>query len=154
MREGRIGRLGLANVNCYTGWIDNKIILYSTGTYIQYPLINHYGKNMKKKIYIYIYVCYIYICVCYIYICVCYIYIYIYITYIYNNWATLLYSRNLHNIVNQLHFNQLKKIKFELTQMHWLWVSADVAGRKPILTPCWKRFLCLAFHCFCYYKQT
>ena len=28
----------------YTGWINNKFLLYSTGNYIQYPVINHDGK--------------------------------------------------------------------------------------------------------------
>ena len=27
------------------GWINNKVLLYSTGNYIQYPVINH---NEKK----------------------------------------------------------------------------------------------------------
>ena len=27
----------------YTGWINNKVLLYSTGNY-QYPMINHNGK--------------------------------------------------------------------------------------------------------------
>ena len=25
----------------YIGWINNKVLLYSTGNYIQYPVINH-----------------------------------------------------------------------------------------------------------------
>jgi len=28
----------------YIGWINNKVLLDSTGNYIQYPLINHNGK--------------------------------------------------------------------------------------------------------------
>ena len=32
----------------YIGWI-NKVLLYSTGNYIQSPVINHNGKNMKKN---------------------------------------------------------------------------------------------------------
>ena len=49
----------------YIEWINNKVLVYSTGNYIQYPVINHNGKE------------YIYVCVCvYIYI---YIYIYMYI---------------------------------------------------------------------------
>ena len=27
------------------GWINNKVLLYSTGNYIQYPVINHNGKE-------------------------------------------------------------------------------------------------------------
>ena len=34
----------------YVDWINNKILLYSTGNYIQYPVINYNGKE-----YIYIY---------------------------------------------------------------------------------------------------
>ena len=40
----------------HLGWIDNKILLHITGNYIQYPVINHEGKNMKKNVYIYIYI--------------------------------------------------------------------------------------------------
>ena len=29
----------------YIGWINNKVLLYSTGDYIQYPVINHNGKE-------------------------------------------------------------------------------------------------------------
>ena len=32
----------------YVEWINNKILLYSTGNYIQYPVINHNGKEYKK----------------------------------------------------------------------------------------------------------
>ena len=44
----------------YMGWISNKVLLHSTGNYIQYPVINHNGKEYKKKcmyvcVYIYIY---------------------------------------------------------------------------------------------------
>ena len=31
----------------YIEWINNKILLYSTGNYIQYPVINHMEKNKK-----------------------------------------------------------------------------------------------------------
>ena len=48
----------------YIEWINNKVLLYSTGNYIQYPVINHNEKNMKKNVYIYIYIyTYIYICI-------------------------------------------------------------------------------------------
>ena len=33
----------------YTGWINNKILLYSTGNYIQSPGINHNGKEYEKE---------------------------------------------------------------------------------------------------------
>ena len=36
------------------GWINNKVLLYSTGNYIQYPVINHNGKEEEKEcIYMY-----------------------------------------------------------------------------------------------------
>ena len=28
----------------YIGWVNKKVLLYSTGSYIQYPVINHNGK--------------------------------------------------------------------------------------------------------------
>ena len=37
----------------YIGWINNKVLLYSTGIYIQYPVTNHNGKKYEK-VYIYI----------------------------------------------------------------------------------------------------
>ena len=40
----------------YIGWINNKVLLYSIGNYIQYPVINQNGKEMKKNVYIYIYI--------------------------------------------------------------------------------------------------
>ena len=46
----------------YTGWINNKVLLYSTGNYIQYPVISHNGKEYEK-VYTYIYI-YIHIYVC------------------------------------------------------------------------------------------
>ena len=40
----------------YKGWINNKVLLYSTGNYIQCPVINHNGKEYEKK-YVYILIC-------------------------------------------------------------------------------------------------
>ena len=41
----------------YVGWI-NKVLLQSTGNYIQYPGINHNGKEYKKEcMCVYIRVC-------------------------------------------------------------------------------------------------
>ena len=46
------------------GWINNKVLLCSTGNYIQYPVINHQGKEYEKNynhshtytcVYIYVY---------------------------------------------------------------------------------------------------
>ena len=31
-------------------WINNKALLYSTGNYIQYSLINHNGKEYEKNV--------------------------------------------------------------------------------------------------------
>ena len=36
-------------------WINNKVLLHGTGHYIQYPVINHNGKEHKKE-YIHIYI--------------------------------------------------------------------------------------------------
>ena len=36
-------------------WISTKILLYSTGNYIQYPVINHNGKEYRKRECIYMY---------------------------------------------------------------------------------------------------
>ena len=34
----------------YLEWIHNKGLLYSTGNYIQYPVVNNNGKEYKKRI--------------------------------------------------------------------------------------------------------
>ena len=34
--------------------LENKDLLHSTGNYVQYSVINHNGKNMKKKC---VYIC-------------------------------------------------------------------------------------------------
>ena len=36
----------------YIEWINNKVLLYSTGNYIQYPMINHSQKEYEKNVYI------------------------------------------------------------------------------------------------------
>ena len=42
----------LADTNLlYTGWINNKALLYSTENYIQYAMINHNGKEYESYIY-------------------------------------------------------------------------------------------------------
>ena len=49
------------------GWINNKVLLYDTGNYIQSLVINHYGKDYEKEyIYIYTHMC-VHICM---YICI------------------------------------------------------------------------------------
>ena len=52
--ELRVRRCKLSYIEC----ISNNILLFSTGNYIQYPVINHNGKECKKE----------YVCVC---VCVC-----------------------------------------------------------------------------------
>ena len=37
----------------YMGWLNNKVLLYSTGNYSQYPVLNHHGKEYEKE-YIYV----------------------------------------------------------------------------------------------------
>ena len=47
---GWIGSLGLVDANYYIqNWINTEVQLYSTGNYIQYPVINHNGKEYKKE---------------------------------------------------------------------------------------------------------
>ena len=47
---GWTGSLGLGDANyLYIEWINNKVLLYSTENYIQYPLINHNGKEYGKE---------------------------------------------------------------------------------------------------------
>ena len=39
----------------YIEWINNKVLLYSMGKYIQYPVINHNRKEYEKEcVYIYV----------------------------------------------------------------------------------------------------
>ena len=38
----------------YIEWINNKVLLYTTENYIQYPMVNHNGKDIKKEC---IYIC-------------------------------------------------------------------------------------------------
>ena len=33
----------------YIGWIKNKVLLYSTGNYIQYLVANHNGKEYRNR---------------------------------------------------------------------------------------------------------
>ena len=45
--EGWIGSLGFADANLHIEWVNNKVLLCSTKNYIQYPVINHNGKEKK-----------------------------------------------------------------------------------------------------------
>ena len=49
---GEIRSLGLADTNYYIKRINNKFLYYSTGNYIQYPMISHKGKGYEKNVYI------------------------------------------------------------------------------------------------------
>ena len=49
--EFGVGRCKLLHLE----WIYNKVLMYSTGNYTQYPVINHNAKEHKKKnVYMYI----------------------------------------------------------------------------------------------------
>ena len=48
--ECRINRCKLLSI----GWLDSKVLLYGTGSYSQYPVIKHNGKEYEKE---YVYVC-------------------------------------------------------------------------------------------------
>ena len=64
----------------YIEWIKNKVLLGSTGNYIQYPVRKHSGKEYEKEC----------ICVC---VCVCV--------------TESLCCRAVINIVIQLYFNKI-----------------------------------------------
>ena len=45
-QEGKDWEFGISRCKLlYIGWINNKVLLYSTGNYIQYLVINHNGKE-------------------------------------------------------------------------------------------------------------
>ena len=47
---------GQIQTTTYKKQMNNKVLLYSTGNHIQYPVINHNGNEYEKEyIYIYIY---------------------------------------------------------------------------------------------------
>ena len=53
---GKDWELGISRCKLlYTEWINNKVLLYRTGNYIQYTVINHNEKNYEKdRIYVYL----------------------------------------------------------------------------------------------------
>lgn len=53
---GKDWELGISRCKLlYTEWINNKVLLYCTGNYIQYTVINHNEKNYEKDcIYVYL----------------------------------------------------------------------------------------------------
>ena len=57
MGEGWIWGGGVSGRNLlYIGWI-NKVLLWSTGSCIQYSVINHMEKNMKENMFVCVCVC-------------------------------------------------------------------------------------------------
>ena len=54
VKEGKNWAFGTGKCKLlYIGWMNNKVLLYSTGKYIHYPVINHTGREYEKD-YIYI----------------------------------------------------------------------------------------------------
>ena len=50
--EGMDGEFGMNRHKLlYTEWINNKVLLYTKGNYIQHLVTNHNGKNMAKNAY-------------------------------------------------------------------------------------------------------
>ena len=48
-RGGRDWEFGISRYELlHIGWLS-KVLLYSTGNYIQYPVINHHGKEYENK---------------------------------------------------------------------------------------------------------
>ena len=58
LQRGKVWEFGISRGKLlYIGWISNKMLLYSTGNYIQYPMMNRNGKKYEKEyIYIHIYI--------------------------------------------------------------------------------------------------
>ena len=49
-RGGMDGEFGISRGKLISiDWITSNILLYSTGSYIQHPMINHNGKEHKKE---------------------------------------------------------------------------------------------------------
>ena len=47
---GRDWEFGISRCKIlYVEWINKKVMLYSTGNYIQYSVINHNGKEYEKE---------------------------------------------------------------------------------------------------------
>ena len=41
--------VGLVDSNQCTEWINNRVLPYSTGNHIWYPVVNHNGKEYEKE---------------------------------------------------------------------------------------------------------
>ena len=103
------GELGVDRCKLFhLEWVSHEVLLYSTGNSSQSFGIDHGGRKHEKRKRIC--VC-VFMCVCVYTLCICiqtmYIYLHIY-TRIYD-WVILLYSRNGHDIGNQLLFTHFKK---------------------------------------------
>ena len=48
-RGGKDWEFGISRCKLLIGWINNKVLLYSTGNYIQWPVLNHKGKECEKE---------------------------------------------------------------------------------------------------------
>ena len=57
--EGKDWEFGISRCKLLCiGWINNKVLLYSAGNYIQHPVISHNRKEyFEKKVCVYLYVC-------------------------------------------------------------------------------------------------
>ena len=52
VKEGKDWEFGISTCDLlYMAWVNNKVPLYSTENYIQYPVLNYNEKNMKECIY-------------------------------------------------------------------------------------------------------
>ena len=49
LRRDKLGSLELADTSLYIKEINSKVLTYNTGDYIQYPRLNHNGKESEKE---------------------------------------------------------------------------------------------------------
>ena len=86
MRGGKDWGFGISRGKLlYIGWMNNKLLLYSTESCSQCPVADCNRRECEKE----------YVCVC---VCV--------------TLSHFAVRRNEHNSVNQLYFNKIKKIKY------------------------------------------
>ena len=46
---GKDWELGISNCKpIYTGWINKKVLLYSAGNYMHYPMVKYNGKEYEN----------------------------------------------------------------------------------------------------------
>ena len=49
-RRGKDWEFGISRCKLlYTGWTNDKILLYNIGSYMQHIVINHYGTEYEKE---------------------------------------------------------------------------------------------------------